>query len=81
MIKMQSIRRGQIWLHVFKTDDGGTAITINKSYPTTQGWKQTNFLRPDSGDIKCLLEALQELYEMNYNQKGKTPFGMRGEKK
>jgi hypothetical protein len=66
MEKLNSIRKGQIWLTVFKTDDGEIAITICKSYPTTRGWKQTNFLRPETGDIKKLLEALHEfnkLYE------------------
>jgi hypothetical protein len=60
MEKLDSIRKGQIWLSVFRTDDGEIAITICKSYPTTAGWKQTNFLRPEGGDIKKLLEALQE---------------------
>ena len=47
MEKLDSIRKGQIWLTVFRTDDGEIAITFCKSYPTTQGWKKTNFLRPE----------------------------------
>ena len=52
MEKLDSIRKGQIWLTVFRTDDGEIAITFCKSYPTTQGWKNTNFFRPEAGDIK-----------------------------
>ena len=64
MEKLDSIRKGQIWLTVFRTDDGEIAITFCKSYLTTQGWKQTNFLRPEAGDIKKLLEALQEFNKL-----------------
>jgi hypothetical protein len=64
MEKLDSIRKGQIWLTVFRTDDGELVITFCKSYPTTQGWRQTNFLRPEAGDIKNLLEALQEFHKL-----------------
>ena len=64
MEKLDSIRKGQIWLTVFRTDDGEIAITLCKSYPTTQGWIQTNFLRPEAGDIKKLLEALHEFHKL-----------------
>lgn len=70
MKKTNSIRKGQIWLTVFRTDDDEIAITICKSYPTTQGWKNTNFLRPEAGDLKRLLEALQEFQQLQeaYNK-------------
>ena len=64
MEKLDSIRKVQIWLTVFRTDDGEIAITFCKSYPTTQGWKNTNFLRPEAGDIKKLLEALQQFHKL-----------------
>jgi hypothetical protein len=70
MEKLDSIRKGQIWLTVFRTDDGELVITFCKSYPTTKGWKQTNFLRPDAGDVKRLLEALQEFHKMQETYKG-----------
>ena len=54
MEKLDSIRKGQIWLTVFRTDDGEIVITFCKSYLTTQGWKQTNFLKPEAGDTKRL---------------------------
>ncbi len=75
MEKLDSIRKGQIWLTVFRTNDGEIAITLCKSYPTTQGWKQTNFLRPEAGDIKKLLEALQEFHKLQeaYNKGGDSP--------
>jgi hypothetical protein len=63
MEKLDSIRKGQIWLNVFRINDGEIAITVNKSYLTTCGWKQTNFFRPQTGDIKKLMEALQEFYK------------------
>jgi hypothetical protein len=77
MEKLDSIRKGQIWLTVFRTDDGEIAITLCKSYPTTQGWKQTNFLRPEADDIKRLLEALQEFHRMQdaYNRGEILPLG------
>jgi hypothetical protein len=77
MEKLDSIRKGQIWLTVFRTNDGEIAITLCKSYPTTQGWKQTNFLRPEAGDIKKLLEALQEFHKLQetYNKGEILPLG------
>lgn len=60
MEKIGGIRKGQIWLTAYKTDDGELAITICKSYPTAAGWKKTNFFRPDFGDIKKLQEVLHE---------------------
>ena len=74
MEKIKSIRKGQIWLTVYKTDDGELAITINKSYPTTTGWKKTNFLRPDDGDINRLYKALREFSSLQAEiKKGACP--------
>jgi hypothetical protein len=75
MEKTNSIRKGQIWLTVFRTDDGEIAITLCKSYPTTQGWKYTNFLRPEAGDVKNLMQALQEFNKLQeaYNRGGDSP--------
>ena len=67
MEKLDSIRMGQIWLTVFKTDNGEIVITFCKSYPTTQGWKTTNFLRPEAGDVKKLSAALQ-IFQEAYNK-------------
>ena len=73
MQKTNSIRKGQIWLTVFRTDDGELVITFCKSYPTTQGWKYTNFLRPATGDIKNLMEALHEFCKLHESySKGET---------
>ncbi|MFC1896512.1 hypothetical protein ACFL0Q_07640 [Thermodesulfobacteriota bacterium] len=64
MGKMESIRKGQIWLNVFRTDDGELAVTIRKSYPAGNGgWKQTPFLRPERRDIRDLMDALGEFHE------------------
>ena len=75
MQKLKSIRKGQIWINVLKTDDDQTAITICKSYPTTEGWKQTNFLRAETGDIKNLLQGLKEFHEeqKSYEKEGEFP--------
>lgn len=83
MEKLDSIRKGQIWLTVFRTDDGEIAITFCKSYPTTQGWKKTNFLRPEAGDIKKLLEALQEFNKLQeaYSRREILPLGFCQNKK
>ena len=70
MEKLDSIRKGRIWLTVFRADDGELVITFCKSYMTGQGWKQTNFLKPEAGDVKRLLEALQEFHRMQETYKG-----------
>jgi hypothetical protein len=70
MEKLVSIRKGQIWLTAYRTDDGETAVTISKSYPTTKGWKKTNFLRPESGDIKRVYEVLQEFCKLQERYTG-----------
>ena len=76
MEKLDSIRKGQIWLTVFRADDGEIVFTLCKSYPTSQGWKRTNFLRPDAGDVKRLLEVLQEFHRMQETYKGDfSPLG------
>jgi len=69
MKKLEGIQKGQIWLNILKTDDVEIAITICKSYPTTEGWKQTNFLRPEAGDITNLLQALKEFHELRKSYK------------
>ncbi len=64
MEKIQSIRKGQIWLNVFRSEDGELAVTIRKSYPAGNGgWKQTPFLRPERRDLKDLMGALAEFQE------------------
>ena len=83
MEKLDSIRKGQIWLTVFRTDDGEIVITFCKSYPTANGWKITDFVRPEAGDKKRILKALQEYYSkargiqggilpLGFCQRGKT---------
>ena len=64
MEKIQSIRKGNIWLNVFKTDDSQILTTVNKSYKNKDGqWGQTPFLNPSRGDIHNLMDALQEFHE------------------
>lgn len=64
MEKIQSIRKGQIWLNVFKTEDGQVLVTINKTYRDKSGeWNQTQFLNTRRGDIEDLRDALSEFHE------------------
>jgi len=63
MEKIESIRKGNVWLNVFQTEDGDLAVTINKSYPSRDGWKQTGFLNPGKGDITNLMNALEAFHE------------------
>ena len=64
MEKIQSIRKGSIWLNVFKTDDSRILTTVNKSYKNKDGqWEQTPFLNPRRGDIHNLMDAIQEFHE------------------
>ena len=64
MEKIQSLRKGNIWLNVFKTDDGQLLATINKTYMKRNGeWDQTPFLNARRGDIQDLMDALSEFHE------------------
>jgi hypothetical protein len=64
MEKIQSIRKGRIWLNVFKTDDSQILMTVNKTYKNKDGqWNQTPFLNPRRGDVHDLMDALQEFHE------------------
>ena len=61
MEKIESIRKGNIWLNVFKTDDGQILATVNKTYRDKNGqWEQTAFLNPRRGDIHDLMDAIEE---------------------
>lgn len=65
MKKLDSIRKGRLWLNVFETPEGQRALTIRKSFPSRDGgWKQTDFLRPDLNDLKHLKSLLDE-YALN----------------
>ena len=64
MKKIESIRKGRIWLNVFKTDDGKILTTINKTYKNKNGeWNQTPFLNPRRGDILDLMDCLINFHE------------------
>lgn len=63
MEQIEKIRKGSIWLNVFRTDEGELALTIRKSYPTKEGWKQTNFFKPEQGDIRNIMDALMAFHE------------------
>jgi len=61
MEKIESIRKGNIWLNVFRTDDGQILTTVNKTYRDKNGqWEQTAFLNPRRGDIHDLVDAIEE---------------------
>ena len=60
MEKIESIRKGNIWLNVFKTDDGQLFVTVNKTYYKNGEWHQTAFLNTRRGDIEDLNDCLDE---------------------
>jgi hypothetical protein len=61
MEKIYSIRKGRIWLNVFRTDGSGVVASVNKTYMDKNGaWQRTSFLNPKRGDIQDLMEALRE---------------------
>ena len=62
MKKIKSIRKGNVWLNVFQTDDDEILVTLNKTYRNQKGeWKKTNFLNPRRGDLYDVLDILKEL--------------------
>jgi hypothetical protein len=64
MEKIQSIRKGNIWLNVFKTENGQILAAVNKSFMNKDGqWNQTPFLNARRGDIRDLMDALSEFHE------------------
>jgi hypothetical protein len=64
MEKIKSLKKGNIWLNVFKTDDGQLVATINKTYLRRNGeWDQTPFLNSRRGDIRDLMDVLFEFHE------------------
>jgi hypothetical protein len=64
MEKINSIRKGNIWLNILKTDDSQILTTVNKTYLNKDGkWDQTPFLNPRRGDIRDLMDALLEFHE------------------
>jgi len=65
MEKIKTLRKGSIWLNVFKTDDGQLVLTINKTYMKRNGeWDQTPFLNSRRGDTRDLMDALFEFHEI-----------------
>lgn len=65
MEKIKSIRKGSIWLNVFKTDDSQILATVKKTFLNKDGqWNQTQFLNARRGDILDLMDALQEFHEL-----------------
>ena len=64
MKKMTSLKKGNIWLNVFMTDDGQLMATINKTYKNRNGeWNQTPFLNSRRGDFHDLMDAISEFHE------------------
>lgn len=64
MEKIESIRKGSIWLNVFKTVDGKILVTINKTYINKGGeWDRTRFMNPRRGDILDLMDCLINFHE------------------
>ena len=63
MEKIESIRKGSIWLNVFKTGDGQILVTANKTYRKNGEWNRTSFLNPRRGDILDLMDCLSEFHE------------------
>ena len=63
MEKTKTIRHKNIWINVFSTPEGGQSLGIRRSYPSNEGWKYSNFLRPDEGDLDHLMQALVEYME------------------
>lgn len=65
MEKIDRLRKGNIWVNVFRTDEGEILMTINRTYMDKNGeWKVTQFLNPRRGDVDDLRDALVSLHEL-----------------
>ena len=60
MEKIKTFRRGRVWLNVFKTPEGGLALTVRKSYPAEDKWKSTHYFRPRYKDVQNLQSVLKD---------------------
>ena len=64
MEKVNSNRKGSIWLNVFRTDDGQILVTVNKSFMNRDcQWSWTPFLNTRRGDLHDLMDLLIEFHE------------------
>ena len=63
MEKIQSIRKGSIWMNIFLADDGQLLVTVKKTYFKDGEWQQTQFLRERRGDIEDLRDCLFDFHE------------------
>jgi hypothetical protein len=64
MEKIDSFRKGNVWLNVFKTDDGQLLVTINKTYNKNGEWQSTSILNERRGDIEDLRDCLFKFHEL-----------------
>ena len=65
--RIQSTRKGSIWLNVSKAEDGQIVATINKTWSE---WNQRSFPYSRRGDILDLMDALYEFHEFEKMLKG-----------
>jgi len=66
MEKVNSFRKGRIWVNVYQDLNGDLAVTIQKSFRGRDGtWRNTPFLRPKFGDIESLRKALDQLADIH----------------
>ena len=50
--------------NVLMTEDGQILTTVNKSYRDKNGqWGRTNFLNPSQGDMRKLVDVVQEFHK------------------
>jgi hypothetical protein len=64
MEKLETIRKGQIWLTVFKTEDEDLIVTMQRTYRDRDGrLKFTPFLNASRGDIRDVNDCLSRFHE------------------
>lgn len=71
MEKINSFRKGSVWVNVFETQNSELAVTINRSFKDKDGkWRYTPFFRSQNGDLMDLVDALCQF--MDYRDERKA---------
>jgi len=67
MEKLESVRKGKIWMNIFETDDKKLIFNFNKTYYKKSEWHKAEFFtQEETVHISMLIEIFHE-FEKIYN--------------